>query len=217
MKKMMLGLLLLWGAAGLSAQEAFIRELSGTVEVKAPGAAGWSPGRRGQVLAAGTMISTGFRSSALITIGASTLMVQPLTRLSLEELVQARGTEKIDIRLRAGRIRANVKPPPGGNTSFVVRSPMATASVRGTDFDFDGLRLRVDEGRVHVSGNDGGGVYVGAGHSAKMNAETGHLAGAAETAREDLAPPAPAGMASGPEAPKVSPVAGEMEAGFAWK
>jgi hypothetical protein len=215
MKGMVLGLAFVLGAAVLFAQEAVIREISGTVEVRAPGAAAWSPAEQGQRLGLNVMISTGFKSGAVIAIGNSTLSVQPLTRLSLEELVRAAGNEKVAISLRAGRIRAEVKPPAGGTAAFSVRSPIVTASVRGTAFEFDGVELRVEEGRVHVAGGDGGGTYVGAGHAVKTDIESGFTAGVAQAAREELTPPAPAGMGA-VEAPAAAPAAGDIDAVFEW-
>jgi hypothetical protein len=110
----------------------------------------------------------------------------------------------------------------GTKIEFTVRSPVATASVRGTSFEFDGTELKVDEGRVHVSGGDGAGAYVAAGHEAKTDMETGRTAGAPERAREELSPPVPAGVGgaaetlAAPEAPAASPVT-DMAAGFRWE
>jgi hypothetical protein len=220
-KRMMLiaGLAFLPGLCALFAQEAgeaLIREISGTVEVKAPGAAAWAPASRGQALELGAFISTGFRSSALIAVGNSTLSVQPLTRLSLEELVRAGNAEKVDLNLRAGRVRANVRPPEGGTTEFTVRSPTATASVRGTIFEFNGTELRVAEGRVHLSGDGRNGAFVGAGQLARTDTETGRTVGAAETAREALAPVIPAGVDSAPGALANVPTVGDIDAALVW-
>ena len=222
MKKLPAGFVLLWSAAALFAQnapesQALIREISGTVEIKAPDAAVWSPALPGQSLSRNTLVSTGFKSSALIAIGNSTLTVQPLTRLSLEEIVRAGDGEKVDVSLRTGRIRANVKPPDGGRTSFTVRSPTATASVRGTVFEFNGLQLRVDEGRVHFSGGDGIGTYVSAGGLARTDIETGRTAGPAETAAEALTLPVPAGVDAAAESPAALPSSGDVDAGFVWQ
>jgi hypothetical protein len=162
------------------------------------------------------MISTGFRSGAVITIGNSTLSVQPLTRLSLEELVRVEGSERAAINLRAGRVRAEVNPPAGTKIDFTVRSPIATASVRGTILEFDGMVLKVDEGRVRLAGGDGAGTYVAAGHEAKTDVETGRTVGAAEQAREELTLPAPAGADRAPEA-LAAPSAADMAVGFTWK
>jgi hypothetical protein len=210
-------LLLLWGAGLVFSQEARIRELHGTVEVKPPGASAWTPAYSGQILTPGTHISTGFKSRAVIMINGSALTVHALTRLSLEEIVQSAGSGKAEINLRAGRVRANVNPPPaGGSVSFVVKSPTATASVRGTVFEFDGLRLHVDEGRVHIAGSDGGGTYIGAGQAARVNTETGRASTAGESAREELSPPMPAGMDSPRASDTTASAGGEMRTGITW-
>jgi hypothetical protein len=201
---------LLRGGALLLAQEgpaaAVVREVTGTVEVKPPGAS-WIPAAPGQRLETAAMISTGFKSTALITIGNSTLTVRPLTRLSLEELSGSQGDEKVKLQLRAGRIRAEVTPPPGGKVEFNVRSPTATASVRGTVFDFDGIRLQVEEGRVHLAGGDQSGIYVSAGHQVSTDIVTGKTASAAEEVREALVPVLPAGMESAPDLGALTPAA----------
>jgi hypothetical protein len=221
MKNFLTGLLLLWGMSLVFAQvpesRAVFREIHGTVEVKAPGEAKWSPAEEGQSIDREAMVSTGFKSTAVIGLGNSILSVQPLTRLSLEEIREMAGNERVDISLRTGRIRADVKPPAGGKTEFTVRSPSATASVRGTSFEFDGIRLRVEEGRVHVTGNDRSGTYVGVGHSVSTDIETGRMVSAADTVREELVPTLPAGMENTPEIPAAPVVQGNVNAGFAWK
>jgi hypothetical protein len=222
MKNFLTGLLLLWGISLVFAQEspesrAVFREIQGTVEVKAPGEAKWSPAEQGQSIAREAVISTGFKSTAVIGLGNSILSVQPLTRLSVEEIQKTAGNERVDINLRTGRIRADVKPPAGGKTEFTVRSPSATASVRGTSFEFDGVNLRVDEGRVHVTGNDRMGTYVGIDHSVSTDIESGRIISAAETTREELTPRLPAGMDSTPEMPAATPAQGNVNAEFTWK
>jgi hypothetical protein len=51
------------------------------------------------------------------------------------------------------------------------------------------VNLQVDEGRVHVTSGDNSAVYVGAGHQAVSNPQTGRTMGAAEMVREELSPP----------------------------
>jgi hypothetical protein len=219
MKRFFTGLLVLWGVSLVFAQEksrVLIRETSGTVEIKAPGSTEWVPARQGESIAREAVVSTGFKSTAVIAVGNSVLFVQPLTRLTVDE-IQAAGNEQVNVSLQAGRIRADVKPPLGGKTEFTVKSPSATASVRGTAFEFDGVHLRVDEGRVHVTGGDRSGAYVGAGHSVTSNIETGRMIGAAETAREELVPSLPAGINSAPETPLgTQPSIGTIDADFYW-
>jgi hypothetical protein len=221
MKKVLLGLLVcggtLLGVSRAWAQEAFIREINGVVEVKAPGQAAWVPARAGQRLEQAALISTGFRSSALITVGNSTITVRPLTRLTLEELSEREGNEQVSINLRAGRVRADVAPSAGRRTDFTVRSPIATASVRGTSFEFDGVRLSVEEGRVYVASGNTGGAYVSAGHTVSTNTETGRTASVAESAREELVLPRPAGMDRAPEAKTAPPQAGNIEVKVDWE
>jgi hypothetical protein len=218
MKKMGSGVLLMMGAALLGAQTAYIRELTGTVEIKAPGAAAWEAAAIGQALDKAALVSTGFRSMALITIGNSTITVRALTRLSLEEIAATQGGEQVTLNLRAGRIRADVKPPAGGTVDFSVRAPMATASVRGTVFDFDGTRLSVEEGRVHLGGEAVTGAYISGGHSTAADPETGKTAAAIEGVKEELTPAPPAGMEAAPAAPVPVPVPvnADLGIGFRW-
>jgi hypothetical protein len=207
MKKIVVLLLCVWGTAGLSAQnavEAVVREFYGTVELKAPGAVEWTPAIAGQRITQATVISTGFKSTAIIALGNSLLTVRPLTRLSIEEL-RAADTEKVELRLQTGRVRADVTPPSGKKIDFSIRSPSATASVRGTSFEFDGQSLRVNEGRVHIRGSDTTAVYVGAGHAVFVDTATGRTGSPAEAARDELAPPPPAGIETVPRAPAAAP------------
>jgi ferric-dicitrate binding protein FerR (iron transport regulator) len=217
MKKLVLGFLLALGVSALFSQEAVIREISGTVEVKAPNAANWSPAQRGQSIARAAVVSTGFKSTAILALGNSVLTVQPLTRLTVDEIQETAGNERVNLSLQTGRIRADVRPPAGGKTEFTVRSPTATASVRGTVFEFNGIQLHVDEGRVHLSGGDRSGAYVGAGHQVWTDIETGRTVTVAETVREDLTPSLPPGMDSAPEIKVMSPAVGNLEAGFDWQ
>jgi hypothetical protein len=194
MRKIVVVIVLLLAAAGMMwAQRAVVREVRGTVETRGPGSTEWQTATAGQALEAETLVSTGFRSEAVLDLGRSTLLVRPLTRLSLGELEARAGTERINIRLQAGRVRAEVRAPEEGDTEFTVRSPMAVASVRGTAFEFDTVNLRVDEGTVTFSGADNTAVNVGAGQSSYPEAVSGRTTIPAETAFV-LAPPPPAGV-----------------------
>jgi hypothetical protein len=171
-------------AAGIFAQtpvEVVIRDLLGTVEVKAPRAANWTAARKGQILAIDTVISTGFRSSAVVAIGNSTLTIQPLTRLSFKELSQLEENEKVELQLRTGRVRAEVRPPRVGRTNFTVSSPIATASVRGTIFEFDTFNLSVSEGTVEFSGAAGASVLVDAGSTSSVDSVSSRASPPSET------------------------------------
>jgi hypothetical protein len=185
-------LFLLWAlpAFAQSGPRAVLRELSGSVEVKGSGAAEWAPASAGMELSMDSHISTGFRSTAVLALGNSTLTVQPLTRLTIQEIADAGGDERISLHLRSGRVRAEVNPPTGGKADFTVRSPAATASVRGTQFDFDTLTLRVHSGVVGFTGTADRMVYVRQGEGSRIDAE-GQSALPYLVAMEELLPSAP--------------------------
>jgi hypothetical protein len=154
-----LGLLLFILAGGAFAQASFV-EVHGTVEVRPPGASAWTAAAAGMAVEPDTAISTSFRSTAIIQAGPSRILLRPLTRLTLEEIIDKQETEEVRLFLRSGRIRAEVSPPKGGKTNFTVHSPIAIASVRGTSFDFDMVNLSVDNGLVRYSYINGLTVYV---------------------------------------------------------
>jgi hypothetical protein len=226
-KGLMFVMMITFSGAALWAQSprAFVRSVQGTVEIKAPGAGAWQPAAAGQELERETLVSTGFKSMAVLSVGDSTLTVRPLTRLSLGELQTAAEAEKVDIQLRTGRIRANVKAPPGGKIDFTVRSPIATASVRGTAFDFDTLNLSVDEGTVVFSGADNTAVYVAAGQTSFPDPVSGKTAPPMETVSvsaasvlagtEDVAVPGISPVLPAP-APEVPPTDEQVDIEINW-
>ena len=176
------------------AQQAILRDLSGTVELKFAGSSVWETARKGQSLAEDTIISTGFKSTALIQAGSSLITVRPLTRMILSELRSAAGTETINVGLQTGRVRVDVKPPAGTKTTMSVSGPIATASVRGTVFEFDTINLIVSEGTVEfLSGTSVTSVLIDAGRSSFADEQTGRAALPEETALAELKPELPIG------------------------
>ncbi|MDR1421068.1 MAG: FecR family protein [Treponema sp.] len=171
--------------------EARLVELSGTVEVKETDASAWRAAVPNEVIGKNTVISTGIKSTAVIVLGGSRLSVRPLTRLSLEELRQREGGEEVSLYLRSGRVRAEVSPPAGGRTDFTVRSPSATASVRGTAFEFDTRHLRVDSGTVRLSNNRGQRVYVAGGQISHIDESEQRVVPPFEAANGLLTPALP--------------------------
>ena len=188
MKRLLLFALLLGAVPAIFAQTpvALIREISGTVELKTPGSENWTAAKAGGSIEKSTIISTGFKSNALLEIGNSTLIVRPLTRLSLEELMSREEVETINVGLRTGRIQVSVKPPAGSRTEMSVQTPVATASVRGTDFSMDPVNIQVREGNVRLeySGGDTASrpVMVGAGQKARVSSDTRRAANPHEVA-----------------------------------
>jgi hypothetical protein len=144
--------------------DAVVVEVSGKVEVKPPGEA-WLTAAAGMTIEPGAVISTGFRSQALLEVGESTLQVKQLTRMQLEELVQREGLQTTQLFLRVGKIRADVKTAEGLRHDFQLRSPVSTAAVRGTIFEYDGIRLNVERGLVFLANT------LNHGHSVSGNEE----------------------------------------------
>jgi hypothetical protein len=144
--------------------QALVEEVTGKVEIKAPGQE-WSAAQEGIVISAGTTISTGFGSQAVLDLGASTLLVQQLTRMRLDELVEKEGTVSTELFLRVGKVRAEVKTTAGLKQDFMLRSPISTAAVRGTKFDYDGLTVDVFDNAVVFTNllNQGRKVRAGEG------------------------------------------------------
>ncbi|MDR1238677.1 MAG: FecR domain-containing protein [Treponema sp.] len=219
MKILCLSMALIVSAGALYGQSprAFIQEIRGTVEVKEPGSSVWTAATLGQGLTQDSQISTGFKSSALIKLGDATILAKPLTRLSLAEIQTLAETERVDVQLRAGRVRAEVNPPAGRTVSFNLRGPTATASVRGTAFEFDTINLQVNEGVVHFSGSDNTAVYVRAGQSSAAASATGQTAVPVETV-EARTPPPPAGVENISVPAVVIPVStGSLTVNITWE
>jgi hypothetical protein len=173
---------------------AVMKEVKGRVELKAPDG-DWSPAVVGATLAKDTMISTGFNSQATVALGGSILTVKPITRLTLEDIVSQEGNESVSLYLLAGRVKAEVRPPVGGKTEFKVKSPTATASVRGTEFDFDAVNLDVADGVVSFSGVSGGpAVQVAQGETSYVNEDGAATVAISAAAAAATPPPAPAGI-----------------------
>jgi hypothetical protein len=149
-------------------QSAVLKDFMGTVEVRVPGGQ-WAPASLGMVLEKNASISTGFKSSAVLGLGNSTITVRPLTRLTLEELINNQGDETVRLSLRTGRVRAEVAPPAGGKTNFTIRSAQATASVRGTEFEFEKDSIYVTSGNVVFGDQGGTEVTVRAGESSSAS------------------------------------------------
>jgi hypothetical protein len=166
MKKALVVMVLMFAVLyGISAQTGVIRELTGEVELKAAGRSAFSVARTGDKIAQDTIISTGFKSTAVIVVGSSVITVRPLTRLSLAEIQSSSGTETLNVNLQTGRVRVDVKPPAGTKANTTVQGPSATASVRGTSFEFDTVNISVREGIVAFGGTSGPPMMVNAGET----------------------------------------------------
>jgi hypothetical protein len=197
-------------------QQGVIRTLTGTVELKPAGAAAFVPAKAGDRVAMNTLISTGFKSTAIVVVGSTTLTVRALTRLTLTEISQSQEIERLDMNLQTGRVRVEVRPPVGTRANTTVRSPTATASVRGTEFEIDTYTLTVLDGTVAYSGKDGRVMLVRSGDTSHTYSVNGSAADPIETEAASLLPPAPVGTDES-DSPRNEGGAGGVELSFVFE
>ena len=139
---------------------AVLQSVDGRVEVRLPGN-GWEPGEQGMEIPVDAEISTSFSSEAVLALGdAAVLRVRPLTRMRVDQLIKRDDSIESEMFLRVGRVRGEVQSAEGVRSDFRFRSPVVTASVRGTDFTFNGRTVRVLTGLVSVSNPYGRQVSV---------------------------------------------------------
>lgn len=174
MKKCIIAVFLAVLAVSLFADEAVIKSIKGKVEYSSDGQT-WFPAEPKQVLKKGDYLSTSFKSSAVIVINGSIINVKALTRMTLDELTKTSEGPQTELYLVAGKVSVEVKPSTNNEiTTFKVKSAMATASVRGTGFEFDGENLLVNHGAVQlmdsigVSRSVNGGEFGNAGKRGSM-------------------------------------------------
>ncbi len=160
-------------------QRAVFQSVKGKVEMLAPGGS-WQPAAAGMSIPLKGTVSTGFGGEAVLEIGNSVVTVRQLTRLSVEELSLRDNVATTSLRLPVGRIRAEVKSAEGIKTDFTMRSPVSTAAVRGTGFEFDGVNLQVFESVVKLINNAGLGTQVGNGESGNAGGNGPPSGGAGE-------------------------------------
>jgi len=163
MKKIIIAFVFVLAAMSAFTQNGVIKDLTGTVELKNANSAVFTEAKAGDVVKQDTVVSTGFKSTALIEIGSTTLTVRPLTRLTLTEIKASSESESLNVNLQSGRVRVDVKPPAGTKAIMTVSSPSATASVRGTSFELDSRNLYVVNGKVAFKGTRGAYTLITAG------------------------------------------------------
>lgn len=150
------------------AQNAVVKEVTGKVQLLAPGGS-WTNAAAGNLVTQGTVISTGFGSSAVLDLGTSQVQVKQLTRMRLDELLRTQTSATTSLFLTVGEVHANVDNSLSITQKFTLKSPVSTAAVRGTIFDFGPYRLRVDRGLVHFSNEHGIGREVAVGETSEWN------------------------------------------------
>lgn len=130
MKKIVTILVLLAVAFYSFALDGIVMEVLGKVEKQVDNS--WIALKKGDVLVPGDIVSTGFKSEAVISIGESVITVKALTRMTIEQLYEKNKNHVSSIYLDVGSVSADVKPVTNKRVGFTVKTPAVTASVRGT-------------------------------------------------------------------------------------
>ena len=160
---------------------ALVRSVSGRVEYREASEA-WKTATEGTKIPIGATVSTGFDSHAVLEIGTASLEIAALTRMTIREIVEKNGVVKTELRLQVGKVKAQVKKAEGIQNDFTLKSPVTTASVRGTSFDFDSVNLDVSDGIVLMTDLYGQTALVRKGERA-TGTEGGSISGGSD-ARE---------------------------------
>ena len=151
--------------------DAAVLEFSGDVSVTIAGSANKQPVTPGMLLKTGDEIQTGSESSATLEFDdGSRLILREDSDLKLEKL-ESYGDEDIfntQLKLKRGRTDNEVNPYKKPGSRFEIRTPSATAAVRGTVYrvavpDQTTTTTEVIEGKVDVA-NDRGKTGVSGGY-----------------------------------------------------
>jgi len=189
------------------AQNGMMKELTGTVELKSAGSASFVEAQAGDMVNQDTVVSTGFKSTALIEVGSAVITVRPLTRLTFTEIRASSGNESLNVSLQSGRVRVDVKPPAGAKAAMTVNSPTATASVRGTSFEFDSRNLYVISGNVLFRGTGGKYTLITTGSESATD-QNGSAINPLAFGNAAYLPPMPAGTQSNASPAPIATVNG---------
>jgi hypothetical protein len=165
----------------LCADSATVVSLKGKVEVNRNGS--WVALAERDTVAQGEVVSTGFKSEAVLQYQGSAMRLGPLTRVTLETLAIGVKKDTVSVYLNTGAVRSSVKKTENKRVQYTVRNPVAVASVRGTEFGFlsDGS-IDCTEGAVVAYPGNWYDASASGGESSDDQSSAG-----------DIAPGAPAG------------------------
>ena len=126
--------LMIFGASAFAA-DATVTFVSGKVEVQRNGK--WVALQKGDTVSKSETISTGFQSEAKIKMMDSVMYLGPVTRITLEELSTTGQQDNVNVYLKTGSARSQVKHVDNKRVNYQVHTAVAVASCRGTDWIID--------------------------------------------------------------------------------
>ncbi len=149
MKKsfLILAVLLTMGFTQLFAQTAKVTYVKGKVEVSS--GSQWVPLKVGDSVSVSQTISTGFQSEAKLSINGSIVAVAAFTRVKIETLKNGDKKDSVGLYVNTGAVRSQVNRTENKKIDYTARTPVAVASVRGTDFTiYASGRVKVKKGAI---------------------------------------------------------------------
>ena len=142
-----------FGAAAFAA-DATVTYVSGKVEVQRNGK--WVALQKGDTVAKSETISTGFQSEAKIKMMDSVMYLGPVTRITLEELSTSEQQDNVNVYLKTGTARSQVRHIDSKRVNYQVHTAVAVASCRGTDWVADDSNhFACYDGLIAVTGYNG--------------------------------------------------------------
>ncbi len=132
--KQLLSVLLFTSVFYLYAQTATVVQVTGKAEIQ--NGQDWVSLKAGDSVKKGDVISIGFKSELLLKVNTSNIKLGPLTRLTFEQLLSTDNKNQTAIFIDSGKVNAQINATQTKREDFKVSSPVATASVRGTEFTF---------------------------------------------------------------------------------
>ena len=134
-KGLLLAAVLTVFSASAFAADATVTFVSGKVEVQRNGK--WVALQKGDTVTKSETISTGFQSEAKIKMMDAVMYLGPVTRITLEELSTTGKQDNVNVYLKTGSARSQVKRVDNKRINYQVHTAVAVASCRGTDWIID--------------------------------------------------------------------------------
>lgn len=139
--------------APLFAETATVTFIHGKAEVQKKDG-NWYPLNVGDTIEEMEVISTGFYSDIKLEYKSSIVALGALTRVTLENMSSSEERDNVSLYLNTGAVRSKVNHTKERRVSYVVKTPVAVASVRGTDFTITASgSVTCNEGAVVVFPN----------------------------------------------------------------
>ena len=128
-------MLMLAAGVALAKGEVKVVAVSGSVEFQAGSTGGWKALKKGNALSQGDKIKTGANSTAVLRwFEDNSVKLSPLTLVSITQLVKSGKTEKSELNMEKGKMHVKAKKLSTQDSAFYLKTPVARAGVRGTEF-----------------------------------------------------------------------------------